>query len=663
MASKRRSNERDPDTRRTEVGVLFDQAQPDRRSATREAVANITRSFRTKASSRDERQEFFLPVTGFAWFYPEEVSIIDHPTFQRLGRVNQLGQSNLVYRGATHKRLEHVLGAVHVVQRMISAVRHNQSKLLHKGIAAPPELSLAETRFVRLGALLHDIGHLAAGHTLEDELGLVSPHDGDRRLELLFNMHPREFGSLQILTLAETIDREYNFLVPVGIKEHVSAAQVVLALIRKPGASEGASAEFIKSMEKAVALIKKTSEIRLQVCSNMIGNTICADILDYIYRDWYHVGKPRAFDERLLQYMEIRNPERVKQQANGTSHSVTKHDEPKAADEFVISLGTQERVRSDAVSAILALLEDRYDLAETVLFHRTKLAAAAMLDRALFEIWGERTAEDEILKHVLMCSDEQLIDRCRDLALSEHQTAASARRRELSVAITNLQRIQNRELFGGLCTFQINSFGSDGLNAVQMLFGGEGYTSRKCAENRSWALRVFEQDMRLPRGSLAMYCAQAKPKIAQVMIAYRDRIEKFDDYEANEAKRAKPHQLLSGGHLDAQKVRFSNLWRLHFFIDKNVREALSEARLTAVKEALADLVLGVGEPAKLENRARLWAAHSVVTGGAWEGRKVVAPVAARSGGNSDPRETTYPSGAPCVRTFIEGGLSDDEDQQ
>src|SRR5271157_411241 len=78
------------------------------------------------------RQEFFLPVSGFVWLYPEEVAVVDHPAFQRLSRINQLGQSYFVFRGGTHKRFEHVLGAVHILQRMISAVRMNAFKLSEK---------------------------------------------------------------------------------------------------------------------------------------------------------------------------------------------------------------------------------------------------------------------------------------------------------------------------------------------------------------------------------------------------------------------------------------------------------------------------------------------------------------------------------------------------
>ena len=77
---------------------------------------------------QEDRQEFYLPVHGFVWFYPDELKIIDHPAFQRLAGMHQLGLAHLIYRGATHRRFEHVLGTVAVVQRMVDAVNHNSRK-------------------------------------------------------------------------------------------------------------------------------------------------------------------------------------------------------------------------------------------------------------------------------------------------------------------------------------------------------------------------------------------------------------------------------------------------------------------------------------------------------------------------------------------------------
>ncbi|MCK5120167.1 MAG: hypothetical protein KAQ78_11305, partial [Candidatus Latescibacteria bacterium] len=86
--------------------------------------------------TKDEsRQEFFIPISGFIWLYPEEVQVVNHPIFQRLGNIYQLGQTYLVYRGATHTRMEHVLGTLHMTHRMIASMKYTHKKsLLRKEI-------------------------------------------------------------------------------------------------------------------------------------------------------------------------------------------------------------------------------------------------------------------------------------------------------------------------------------------------------------------------------------------------------------------------------------------------------------------------------------------------------------------------------------------------
>jgi HD superfamily phosphohydrolase len=129
-------------------------------------------------------QELFVPVHGHITLYPEEVAVIDHPSFQRLRRVRQLGFAQLVFPGGVHTRLEHSIGAVHVAQLIVDHVNQN---FRSSPDAQPGDWRIAEidsdlARFIRLGALLHDVGHLPFGHTLEDELNHLRAHDGAVRL-------------------------------------------------------------------------------------------------------------------------------------------------------------------------------------------------------------------------------------------------------------------------------------------------------------------------------------------------------------------------------------------------------------------------------------------------------------------------------------------------
>lgn len=575
--------------------------------ADKEAVRQI-------ASTKEQRQEFFLPVSGFVWLFPEEVEVADHPTFQRLGRIYQLGQTYLVYRGGTHKRIEHVLGAVQVVQRMIEAVDHNGRKPQNGGQTRRRILNDSESRFIRLGALLHDIGHLAAGHTVEDELSLIGKHDADKRLDKIFEGTAWVDEDRQ--TLSAIIDREYDKYMPTSLHGRVEPSVLVRLLIRKPPADAG-----IDPHSKEEMLASQATDFALQVCRDMIGNTICADLLDYIYRDWYHIGKPRPFDDRLLQYMEVRNV-------------------PDTADCFVISTGKRPKIRTDAISAILELLESRYQLAESVLFHRTKTAAAAMLDRALFELWGDSNEELEDL--LLPLSDEELLS-----------TGISAAKRRGDgrgeIAVNLLQRLQNRQVFSGLSTRFYEDLPPDIVASIESTYGTKVTDKRIAARNRNRVLRVLESDFGLRPGSLAMYCpGNMNAKIAKVKIAVGDAIEEFAEYEKNH------NEHLAGGHLDAQMRRFHRLWRVQFFVDPKEKKRLGEG-VYVLQDAINKLALGhiVDDESKTHAIRSLAKVLTQLDGSPWFGKKVLDHSLAAA--YQDPSAATgdYPTGANSIRSFIE----------
>lgn len=586
-------------------------------------------------TSRAERIEFYLPVTGFVWFYPEEIAVVNHPAFQRLGRINQLGQAFLVFRSATHKRLEHVLGAVQVAQRMIAAVSHNQKKIQTRGEYASAQLEERETRFIRLAVLLHDIGHLPAGHTIEDELGLVGAHDADPRLTYVFDRKGTEFGASTESTLAEVIEENYAHIVPPRLHEAGMTPSMIARLIIRKRPPTGAD-DLFKDEE---AILSSSREIRLDVCRNMVGNTICADLLDYLYRDWYHIGKPRTFEDRILQYMEIRNASaqldrKVTAKENDRRHS---------SDQFVISLGKSPKIRTDGVSAILSLLEWRYELAEIVLFHRVKCTAAAMLDRALFELW-ENVSGDDIVKTIFQMSDEQLLDECVILAKSELDAHPSdARRVALQVSISQLQRLKNRELFKELWTRTLDQIGPGQLQPLKRTYGGEGITNREAAANRASVVRLLEQDFCLRPGSIAIYCAEAKAKIAEVAIAVEDEIAPFHDYEQTNGAR------LSGGHLIAQVNRFKNLWRIQLFIEREERERLrAEGNLDTLVNAVGAVLLPEGSAAARADRIRSFALRLAEDSNLPYASQILLRTPLVEGA------LAYPSGVPTIRAFFAG---------
>lgn len=104
------------------------------------------------------------PVFGFINLQSELVfDLLEHPAFQRLRRIKQLGLSYLVFPGANHSRFEHALGATHLMRQAISVLRL-------KG----HEITNEEAEAVTVAILLHDIGHAPFSHVLENTLVEIS---------------------------------------------------------------------------------------------------------------------------------------------------------------------------------------------------------------------------------------------------------------------------------------------------------------------------------------------------------------------------------------------------------------------------------------------------------------------------------------------------------
>ena len=100
------------------------------------------------------------PVFGFITIQSELIfDLIEHPYFQRLRRIKQLGLSCIVFPGANHTRFEHALGAVYLMRTAISVLQL-------KGV----KISRQEAEAVSVAILLHDIGHGPFSHALEHSI-------------------------------------------------------------------------------------------------------------------------------------------------------------------------------------------------------------------------------------------------------------------------------------------------------------------------------------------------------------------------------------------------------------------------------------------------------------------------------------------------------------
>lgn len=107
------------------------------------------------------------PLYGFITIPNELIyDIINHPYFQRLRRIKQLGMTDFVYPGALHTRFHHALGSMHLMNEALS-------NLMRKGV----EISDEEFNAALIAILLHDVGHAPFSHALENELVLGIDHE------------------------------------------------------------------------------------------------------------------------------------------------------------------------------------------------------------------------------------------------------------------------------------------------------------------------------------------------------------------------------------------------------------------------------------------------------------------------------------------------------
>jgi HD superfamily phosphohydrolase len=127
------------------------------------------------------------PVYGFISIPGDFVfDLIEHPWFQRLRNIKQLGLTSLVYPGANHSRFQHGLGALHLMDMAIATLRS-------KGVIISP----AEEEATLIAILLHDTGHGPFSHALENSIISGISHE-DISLLLMRKLNENYSGKLDL---------------------------------------------------------------------------------------------------------------------------------------------------------------------------------------------------------------------------------------------------------------------------------------------------------------------------------------------------------------------------------------------------------------------------------------------------------------------------------
>lgn len=209
------------------------------------------------------------PIHGFIDLDDWEKEIIDHPVFQRLRRIKQLGWTDMVYPGACHSRFEHSLGVMHIATRMFDMVRRRNEELLIKEIGYTVG-GLDRTRaLVRICALLHDLGHAPFSHAAED----LMPTRESGKLYKHEDYSAESVGLMEDVINHELNHRNYRITVQ-EIKDFLTG---------------------------------NVSDAGLLLWRDLLASQIDADRADYLLRDSCHMGVAYGhYDlERLLSTLTL----------------------------------------------------------------------------------------------------------------------------------------------------------------------------------------------------------------------------------------------------------------------------------------------------------------------------------------------------------------------
>lgn len=142
------------------------------------------------------------PIYGFITIPNTLIcDLIDHPYFQRLRRISQMGLSHLVYPGAHHTRFHHAIGSMHLMQKAVRNLRF-------KGV----DISEEEANALYIAILLHDIGHGAFSHALEQSIVTGIDHESIS-LKFMEALNEEFEGqlSLAITIFTEKYDRKFLY--------------------------------------------------------------------------------------------------------------------------------------------------------------------------------------------------------------------------------------------------------------------------------------------------------------------------------------------------------------------------------------------------------------------------------------------------------------------
>jgi len=355
-----------------------------------------------------------------------------------------------------------------------------------------------EARLIRIAALVHDVTHIPFGHSLEDQDGIFERHDSPGRFARLLG--PRTQLGARL--------------------EELGVAREVLAILTRGRHPVG----------------RELPPYWWQI----VSGTICSDILDYLQRDAYFTGLRLQVDERVVSYFKI----------------------DRATGNLFIDLAKHELLREDILSEIVRLLEARYYFSERVYYHHAKVAAGAMIARAV-----ELALEGGLVESDLQDqTDDSFLD------LLERTTA----RGELGLGEgvrALLGRLRSRQLYKRACVFPRYGNAEVQESLVERFFAEGGARNRRGVEER------ISDAVRRATGAevrLIVYCPARRMQLKEARTHVR--------WPGEDHVRPLSHYAERIPRLADLENSYRNLWKFYLFADTDDPELLARVRERAIEE-------------------------------------------------------------------------------
>jgi HD superfamily phosphohydrolase len=273
-----------------------------------------------------------------------------------------------------------------------------------------------EARVIRVAALLHDVTHIPFGHNVEDQAGLMHRHDTPYRFERMLGPQTALGRTLRELGLAK---------------------DVLNVLLSESGAATEKVPPYWHQIE---------------------SDTICCDILDYLARDAYFTGLKLAVDPRLYSYFRV----------------------DRASGNLCIDLAKHNLLREDILSEMVRLLESRYFFSERVYYHHAKVAAGALVARAVELALAHGLLKEEDFYDQTDASVLDLLER----SAAEGEAARRCDKRTSAQIRSAVERFRQRKLPKRAAVFPRLENEAVQEDLVARYFAREGRAARAQAEDR-----------------------------------------------------------------------------------------------------------------------------------------------------------------------------------